>query len=153
MKPKPPPAPEVPPLAVEFFARFSRFEFALKETGFLRPTEAAQADWNEFAKLPEIVALYDNLAVDKAARYLIDHPPQKQVRHGQTLAWADEQRPISDMKLVCEMVRRVRNNLFHGGKKNDGNERDERLLRACIAVLDAMLLARHEVCQLFQGHY
>ncbi|MDR3526908.1 MAG: hypothetical protein P4L57_06475 [Rhizomicrobium sp.] len=148
--------PAYSPVAVEFFVRFSRFEFALKETGYLQNSADAKADWNKLTALPEFLGLSHNLEADPAALVLFERPPQKQVNSGASFSWRDDsQTEKKDMAWLCKMVRLVRNNLFHGGKDGkNGGERDEELLTASIHVLNQMLLtAPDDVRNAFDGKY
>ncbi len=131
-------------LVLDFFYVFSRFEYALKRTGFAKKQgrDGVAADWDAFAI--EIENRGPDLEkVLTAGRYILKSPPNKQILEGRELSWKPArptQSPIQDLLIY---VRRVRNNLFHGGKYPAGPEpdtaRDEDLLRASIAVLDAVL--------------
>lgn len=129
----------------EFFATFSRFEYSLKRSGFHRQEKnnAVEAHWdrfeNELTKL-DIVELAPILTV---GAYLTKNPPKKQTLKNGVLDW-DDAIPIgSDIKTLLIYVRRVRNNLFHGGKfpgtPVGGSERDIRLVKDSLAVLQAIL--------------
>lgn len=64
-------------LAFDFFYWFSRFEFALKENGYLVSTvmgARAQPDWDRF-----VVAHQDQYAPDQAAYALIEANPLRQI--------------------------------------------------------------------------
>jgi len=128
-------------LAFDFFFYFSRFEFALKEAGYLKSNKleaAAQAGWERYIKGFE--AQYMLSAQGQA---LIDAQPQKQiVGANQDLVFS----PVtfkagdSDLRKVTVLARTVRNNLFHGGKHVakgwDNPERTRYLLEAAKAALD-----------------
>ena len=107
-------------LAAEFFREFARFEYALKATGFHKGEGLAKADWREFAlsveehfKTPKS----DELSV--AVEFLEEEPPMKQVIKSGKLEW-ESSKPSTDSRVdrLLIYVRRVRNNLFHGGKFN-----------------------------------
>lgn len=106
-------------LAWQFFVFFSRFEYALRRCSkYLTPE--AQPNWDRFSSSnnaeflkqssPELLAAID---------YFKKFPPQKQVQVDGQLTWSasssyDERNPLLVWLLTA--VRRVRNNLFHGGK-------------------------------------
>lgn len=70
------------------------------------------------------------------------------------IAW-DDSRPQTDSRAdeLLIYVRRVRNNLFHGGKFNGHwfePERSEPLLRYSIAILDACI---REIPEIYEAYY
>lgn len=140
-------------LLLEFFLVFSRFEYALKASGFFKrhPTDPprwpkAEPDWDSFA-----VSLRDTFnpsATDdlrQACEYLRDSPPNQQVILDDAVAWETPVRPDNetDIEFLLRMVRCVRNNLFHGGKYNiavhEDTVRTEMLLRSSLTLLAACL--------------
>ena len=151
---------------LEFFLTFARFEFALKNAGFFqRPRNIdpadppdARPDWDCFAasirqflaqdKTPEFVEAYE---------YLLNHPPAREVLLNGSLMWEAKapsaHLPLADRSLQC--VRRVRNNLFHGGKFNSVQDadpaRNNRLLQCSMAILRACLRASAIVDAHFQA--
>jgi hypothetical protein len=75
-----------PDLVCEFFAVFSRFEFALKESGYVQKGNTkAFADWNRFANDAATWLRFDGgSAVAEAVEYLTTDPPKIQLA---TLEW------------------------------------------------------------------
>jgi hypothetical protein len=108
---------ELSQLAFEFFYWFSRFEFCLKENGYLKsekPGENALPGWDKF--VDEHAKAYE---LSSEASKLLAAPPDRQVvGAGRALEW----KPVgfqdckSDLAKVVRSVKTVRNNLFHGGK-------------------------------------
>jgi hypothetical protein len=132
-------------LTLEFMATFTRFEFALKKSGYARGDEnQVSPHWDAFAS---DVAKLDAAVLDPAlssCQYLQQHPPKKQVLQDGQLRWIDRQGTSgSTIGDVLLSVRTVRNNVFHGGKFPDGMImdplRDEQLIRDCLAVLQSLL--------------
>jgi len=139
--------PELDDLAYRMFREFSRFEYALKARRYLlNPNGDAKAAWDRFAKdiHPAFEERLSNDAdLGQAVDYLMNHPPKKQVARQNELGWSDV-RPEADtptgVLLLC--VRRVRNNLFHGGKFSRGwidPHRSSRLITASLTVLNGCL--------------
>jgi hypothetical protein len=138
-----------------FFAAFSRFEYALKVAGFTKAeTKGAEADWDRFAI--EIAVSFDQRitsdAVLKAAvEELVTEPPKKQRNN---LTWTDveHQGDADGAANVLLLVRRIRNNFFHGGKAQrqgvDG-DRDNRLAKDALLVLDRALECHDGVWERF----
>ena len=143
-------------LTTGFSILFSRFEYALKRTvGYAAGDENnVTANWSKFARdhaeqfnskrTPELKA---------AIEYLNGNPPKKQILKDGLLDWKNV--PTQDTPLleqVLNAVRRVRNNLFHGGKfripmKDPG--RDSELLSSCITVLEECLSLNQAVYERF----
>lgn len=104
-------------LAFLFFYKYSRFEFALKENGYLRdrnPGSPALPGWREFAS-----ARYAAYCLSPEAAELIGAAPKCQVVGANgCLEWKDvDFRGFpGDLGKVIRLLQTVRNNLFHGGK-------------------------------------
>jgi hypothetical protein len=120
-------------LAIQFMAEFSRFEYALKSSGFIKVDRGggANPDWDGFAK--KIVGGFAGITdplLPTAVTYFLGFPPKKQVCIGGQLSFSDtppQQTSVEEQVLL--MVRRVRNNLFHGGKFHPQTDPDrDRLL-------------------------
>ena len=130
-------------LVCEFFAVFSRFEYALKATGFCKTGQFAAPDWSRFQKcIGANLSGCDDHEVVNAIQFLIAHPPQVQkVEGGRVVFRPVDLRGNNDGKRAIEAARRVRNNLFHGGKHtpHSPRERDEKLISCSLLVLQACL--------------
>jgi hypothetical protein len=138
----------VPPkLAYDFMGVFARGEFALKAASFANGNEKhAEADWDGFAKA--IANAFDpskNQELNVAVEYLLKYPPKKQVFVNNKLEFADSppDKNQSQVQQVLLMVRRVRNNLFHGSKFLPGPvsdpKRDTLLIQHSLTVLHACI--------------
>jgi hypothetical protein len=136
---------------------FSRFEYSLKRTlGYaLVRNNGVEADWNKFAK--DHSAAFDTKRtpqLHEAVEYLLSQPPLKQILNDGTLDWKHTQaQRVSLLQRLTESVRRVRNNLFHGGKFPNVDVQDpgrnETLIKSCIAVLEECLLLNGDVYERF----
>lgn len=143
-------------LAIEMFRTFARFEYALKAAGFHNEGGDAKPNWRSFAE--SIPALFENPAdaqLRAALAYLLEHPPKKQVIANGVLAWSEEP-PNTDLHAdrVLIYVRRVRNNLFHGGKFNGRwfePQRSELLLRHCLTILRACIAGSDDLNQAYNN--
>lgn len=131
---------------LEFFITFARFEFALKTSGFAIGDEReARPDWDRFGRSLDFAQALQDPAVAAGVEYLTLHPPSRQVLAAGGLAW-DASVPFATlerMDQVLTLVRRIRNNLFHGGKFNDVMHsvpgRNKLLLEHSIAILKRCL--------------
>ena len=128
-------------VAVSFFYRYSRFEFALKESGYLKysdPGVRAEPDWRNFTRK----RCGEYRASDEARELIYAAPKRQVVATGERLEWKDVDlsRCPGDLGKVVRLVQTVRNNLFHGGKHGadgwDDPARTARLLKLGIVVLD-----------------
>lgn len=84
---------------------------------------------------------------------MLDAPPKKQIIQNGQIAWGTS--PVDTSSLADEVLlyaRRVRNNLFHGGKFNGRwfePERSEGLLRATLTILKACVEHHPDVRQAY----
>jgi hypothetical protein len=111
---------ELDELSLRMFRVFARAEYALKAAGFAVGGTNVRADWPRFAA--SITAAFEapgEPGFAEAVGYILAHPPRRQVLRDGLLEW-DDTAPgaASHADLVLAYVRRVRNNLFHGGKFN-----------------------------------
>ena len=143
-----------------FFVFFSRMEYSLKRSGYIREkkNEGVSANWQEFgtrnhdAFFSYLGSLQAEDPLRLSVEYFIANPPRKQVTQNGLLGWSDPQLFTNDYgKKFCwllTMINSVRNNLFHGGKfmggpatytgsiqDSAGNERDRKLLECSYTVL------------------
>ena len=139
-------------LLLDFFLTFSRFEFALKLAGLYRRQSGqhvayeAKPDWNRLTTM--LRGTFDanrtselRVVVDR----ILNNPPFREVIAGGSIAWdtggPTESLSEIDRLLIC--VRRIRNNVFHGGKysseRNFDTERNIALLGDALVVLEECL--------------
>ena len=147
--------PNGEPIIFDFFITFARFECALKNTTrFLRP-ERAEPNWDVYSEFisnsfnpdfsPEI-----RTAVD----FIMNEPPRKQIIRNNQLDWdlciVDNNASLT--RKLCVYIRRVRNNMLHGGKFN-GNynpeSRNYRLITNSTLILNNWLELDDEIKALF----
>ena len=111
-------------LALEFALLFARFEFALKRVQRYcvgAEGDRAAADWNRFgADATAALEAYLDRAgqLQGAVELLVSDPPHVEFVHGGVAVFAPDPAlgggSVGQKLLMA--VRRVRNNLFHGGK-------------------------------------
>jgi hypothetical protein len=133
--------PSVSAAVIEFFALFSRFEYALKQCGYMSNEKIAKPDWHKLAKKKNIVALFEKMQNDDGIAILFSAPPNKQIVRNGVLCFEPYAPSVATVDL-CDAVKRVRNNLFHGEKDlANWRKRDEELCRASTIVLKTILRA------------
>lgn len=146
---------------LEFFANFSRFEYAMKRAGYVKSDRYgnALADWAKFAEKHKgrLDAIMDE-NLREATQYLRGTPPERQVlnRLDNNVQWRKNspRGGESEEQYVLRLVRDVRNNLFHGAKYSTGHVNEEelrnsRLLDACVTILDRCRLLDNDVDRYF----
>ncbi|WP_322104035.1 hypothetical protein [Paraburkholderia sp. J41] len=154
--------PDVPlpeQLTYEFLGTFARSEYALKCSGFAKGSrKSVEADWDKFGTA---IAWHFSRVKAEAFRecvdYLLNQPPRKQVIRDGHIGWQesapDANLPRSQQTLL--MVRRVRNNLFHGAKiwspeRSDDRDRDVRLVSSGLVVIKRCMALRGDVEDAFR---
>lgn len=120
-----------------FAATFARFEYALKQSGYLKytkPGTSAEAGWDGFAN--DLGEDFLSLCKDlPETATLLQHPPRLlKVDRDESVSWK-KPRAISTVADLFQVVRDTRNNLFHGDQKVH-DDRDDALIHAAQAVLD-----------------
>jgi len=104
-------------LCSDFLMLYSRFEYALKESGYLQGRGNAMASMKDFLTNiedhfnPEV----DN-NLNHSVNYILNHPPRKQMKLDERLVWRDQEFNGSLIQELGEYVRRIRNSLMHGAK-------------------------------------
>ena len=137
-----------------FLLVFSRFESALKQAGYARQQgELLVVEWRRFARDTEARCRAGEPMPVGAFRSLIDRPPARQRAIDDRLEWQPEPAPAipPNLEWLLEMVYRVRNNLFHGGKCPLQPERDLELMKASLMALSHFLDLRLDVAQAYMA--
>jgi hypothetical protein len=149
--------PELDQLASIFFKEFSRSEYALKAAGFHNGDGNAEANWTDFSKQVEaLIQMPDSKQLSKAIDFIFGQPPKKQIICNGKIQWSDahpSQKLKADNLLIY--VRRVRNNLFHGGKFNGHwfePERNEHLIQNCLVILKACIDSLDSTRKAYHSH-
>ena len=146
-------------LVLRFLGVFSRFEYSLKRSGFVKGHDPVEPDWDTYANgLRSKFQSVDDPGFSDAVKILVDAPPRKQILSGSSLDWkstivgAGEQHE----SYVLRLVRIVRNNLFHGGKYPvpvgplEDVGRNSLLLEASLTVLKQCLRLSPELRAVFE---
>jgi hypothetical protein len=138
--------PELNELSQEVFRTFARCEYALKAAGFHCGDGDANVNWRNFAvSIEHAFANPHDPVFANAITYILAQPPKKQVVKNGQFQWEAAIPPTnSRADLVLLYVRRVRNNLFHGGKFNGHwfePQRSGDLLRHSLVILKAAVQA------------
>ena len=147
---------EHPAKADRLFKVMMRLEFALKEKGYCRVknSQSLQVAWDKFAKECLDSDFFKKINAGGTADVLIKTPPKRQIRDTEgRLTW-EESGVVSNTQELIGSLRRVRNNLFHGGKSGDPDrDRNDELVRAALCVIDAILQYNDDLRTIFEGKY
>jgi hypothetical protein len=137
---------------------FAAFEHALKRVGFRwSPRAAVEADWDAYAtSIQEPLTALNDQALLEAITFLVAAPPRRQIETPDGLTWETIPRPpaLSEVVWLFRIVRQVRNNLVHGGKRSPNAPvepgRDKRLVENALAVLVASAPLNAEVLAAYE---
>jgi hypothetical protein len=138
---------------LRFFATFARFEFAMKQCGYLRWTEqgrvALACRESLCADLP--ADFFESVHNAQIATTLIGRPPKDLFVQRDAQPQFDIQAPaLTTTMQLLNAVWRVRNNLFHGNKMYPADRaRDADLMDNAIAVIDAIIQQKQNLSSAF----
>ncbi|QDP01814.1 hypothetical protein [Thalassotalea sp. PS06] len=128
-------------LALEFFKLFSSYEAWMKENGYVSEGrwQTIRLDWQRTIdeKLCHIFAIAE-AEIGESIAILIHRSPKKQVIVNRVIKWEEVTYESIDARNLFDSIRRVRNNLFHGGKYAGEWRRPDRvreLLASSVEVL------------------
>jgi hypothetical protein len=147
-------------LVLLFFSMFSRYEYAMKAAGHVHAGsgDAAEPDWAYIDQALRELVNKELERLQEEAGTLVTDPPRKQVYRNGTLHFAPTGSAGDAAANLTVWLRRVRNNLFHGGKYSrefvllDGRSRE--LIRCSISLLNGLLTASTltDVAERFYGY-
>lgn len=107
-------------LLLDFFAAYSRIEYALKRNEYTTTSNGnAEANWPKFIKNnKEEFNPNKNHKLKQAVDYLLSFPAQQQIIKNGNLDFTEHSTTIEGPSLyrLYHCIRITRNNLFHGGK-------------------------------------
>jgi hypothetical protein len=128
----------------------------LKISGYHNYAGDAQVDWRRVSEeLEELFLHPDTTEFKEAIQFYINYPPMKQMIVNGSLKWENIE-PNTDLlsDKILLYIRRVRNNLFHGGKFKGryfaDPERSETLIDYALIVLDRCLSVLPDVKQAYE---
>ncbi len=141
---------------IRLFKIMMRLEFALKDIGFCTPgrRQVAEVHWERYVNERLGLAFWEKIKDAADAEPLIETPPMKQIADNYgNLHWRKSGAVSSIQELIAAM-RRVRNNLFHGGKSGDPDaDRNAMLYLAALFVIDQILQEDEGLRTSFSGIY
>jgi len=131
--------------AYAFTDLYGGIENALRNTGYCKKRDRAEADWGKFARDKLGKSFFDDVKNSGHADTLIEGRPRKQMAKG--LVWKpDRPHPITNVtELIVNGVCQVRNHVEHRQKfrgDDDSQKRDLQLIADAHAVLE-LILEKH----------
>jgi len=133
-----------------------RLEFALKDTGYAVAgrRQTAEVQWDRYANEKLGSEFWEKIKEATKVKALVQTPPKRQiVDQDGNLDW-EEVGVVSCVQELVGALRRVRNNLFHGGKSGDPDAcRNARLYSASLYVIDKILKEDDIIRTSFTGKY
>ena len=135
---------ELDRLAFTFFKLFAQYEYALKAMKYAHVGRYGQVEleWDRYSnEIGKLILIDDDEHIQRAVNYLFDNPPKKQVIRQGKLDWKSVNTEVRSPKVLFEHIRRVRNNLYHGGKFNDNwlePQRSTELISNSLIILQAL---------------
>lgn len=133
---------------LSFCVAFALFEFALKETFPVNGTGVAWPNWTEFQKASTDIEAYAEGRLRDAIDYVLNEPPMVQKARNGVAQFESEPLNGTGNAAVCEALRRIRNNLFHGGKQ-PYDDRDKKLVEAGLEIIEGYLYINPQVRDAF----
>ncbi|NPD44253.1 hypothetical protein [Lentimicrobium sp. S6] len=143
--------PKSKSILFDFFITFARLECALKNTErFLKPNKA-EVNWDEYAKfLSGPFKVENSDEIKNAVNFILNAPPRKQANNEGYLVW-EEGIVDNNASLTYKLsiyIRRIRNNVLHGGKFNgdyNPESRNYKLINYSLIILNNWLELDKEV--------
>ncbi len=120
---------------LKFCVAFALFEHALKETFPAPSKRVARANWEAFEKSLPDLAENASPKLQGAISYVCNEPPKKQCVQNGRVVFTKATLTGTGNAAICEALRRIRNNLFHGGKQ-PYTDRDRQLVEAGLEIIE-----------------
>ena len=146
-------------LAFCFFKLFAQYEYALKAMQYARSGAGGQAEpeWDRFSnEIGRLVLDEPNGELRDAINYLFDHPPKKQILKDGIISWQVVKTEERSPQILFSHIRRVRNNLYHGGKFNGrwlDPDRSEELISRSLLILKALQKQHDQLAEVIHGNH
>ena len=140
------------PVIVEFISVFARLEYSLKASGYFKNEEEAKPDWNSYANsIEKVINKSNDSLLDKSIKDILNNPPKKQIIKNGSIKWSDSPaNQGSYVKNLLIYIRRIRNNLFHGGKFVGGHlsdfDKDLCFVKNALNIINKIIRRSSRIC-------
>ena len=145
-------------LSFRFFKLFAQYEYALKAMGYgaAGRNGQAEADWDRFANdIGAAIMTVQDEPVVEARRYILDSPPKRQIWVDHSVRWQAVPNSEQSVQILFGHIRRVRNNLYHGGKFNGrwiDPDRSRELIASALVLLEALIATNDSLAEAIRGN-
>jgi hypothetical protein len=145
-------------LAFRFFKLFAQYEYALKAMGYGTAGSKGQAepDWDRFSnEIGAVIMTLEDAALAEARLYILEHPPKRQIWVDGAVQWQDVPNDERSPQLLFAHIRRVRNNLYHGGKFNGrwiDPDRSAQLMGKAMLILERLVTLDEQLDEAIHGN-
>jgi hypothetical protein len=124
------------PEQLTFCVAFSLLEYAIKEcVDQQNPSGRAKPNWGSVAQQPPDLRRGASQKTIEAIDYVLNDPPQVQIVVKRRAQFRERSLEGTENERVAEALKRIRNNLFHGGKR-PYDDRDEKLVQAGLEIIE-----------------
>jgi hypothetical protein len=117
----------------------------------------AEPEWDRFSNgIGRLVMKKPNGELLDAINYLFDHPPKKQILNDGVLSWQNVNTAERSPQILFFHIRRVRNNLYHGGKFNGrwfDPDRSVELISKSLLVLQTLQAQNDQLAEAIHGNH
>ncbi|WP_452231775.1 hypothetical protein [Lacinutrix sp. MEBiC02595] len=132
--------PDYLELCSDFLMLYSRFEYALKEEGFLQSSSYAMASIDNYvASISEQFNPDTSENLKLAIDFILNDPPRKLIQESGSMTWVVVTKEATIELQLAEYIRRIRNSLLHGAKFYGQIERGSRnweLISRAIVIIE-----------------
>jgi hypothetical protein len=145
-------------LAFRFFKLFAQYEYALKAMGYgsAGHNRQAEVDWDRFSnEIGVAVMVIEAAPIVEARQYILENPPRRQIWVNNTVQWEGVANNDRSPQMLFSHIRRIRNNLYHGGKFNGrwiDPDRSEQLIGNALLLLESLVPLNEDLSQALHGN-
>lgn len=145
-------------LAFRFFKLFAQYEYALKAMGYGTAgyNGRAEPDWDRFSnEIGAAIMVPQEAALAEARKYIFQYPPKRQIWVNNAVQWQDVPNTGRSPQILFGHIRRIRNNLYHGGKFNGrwiDPDRSRELIGNALVLLESLVQLETRLSEAINGN-
>jgi hypothetical protein len=106
-------------------------------------------------EVSSVIMKAEDAAVVAARQYILEHPPKRQVWVNNAVDWEQVANVERSPQMLFVHIRRVRNNLYHGGKFNGrwiDPDRSKELIGKALLILQTLERMDSQVSEAIPGN-
>lgn len=145
-------------IAFRFFKLFAQYEYALKMLGYASANKRGEPelDWDGFSnKIGKWLLEQQDSKIVDARNYIFEQPPKRQIWVNGSVTWENVPNNERSAQILFSHLRRIRNNLYHGGKFNRSwidPDRSYELISRALCLLEMLLAANQRIKEAVSGN-